>query len=61
MSGLVLITFFFCNDKRSLDQLCIGREGGGGANQSSKVQNARGVAGGRLKLLIDGRIIDKNE
>ena len=43
----------------------MGWEGGGGAriltNQSSKVQNARGVAGGRLKLVIDGHIIDKNE
>ena len=44
----------------------VGCEGGGGGariltNQSSKVQNARGVAGGRLKLVIDGHIIDKNE
>ena len=43
----------------------VGWEGGGGGriltNQSSKVKNARGGAGERLKLVIDGHIIDKNE
>ena len=42
----------------------VGWEGGGArilTNQSSKVQNARGVPGERLKLAIDGCIIDKNE